>query len=117
MRVPRPAGRISFFCTGGINHQKDRSGWRSIAGRLREWEGPAASSHIPAARQDGCRRGGPACRSRGLLLEAARGVAVALVSSFERKRRQPGFAADGPELVGRPQLVGGIEGPEVDLDL
>src|SRR5690606_30420650 len=47
----------------------------------------------------------------------ARGVAIALVSSRERKRRQPGFAADGPELVGRPQLVGGIQGAQAHLDL
>lgn len=41
-----------------------------------------------------------------LFLEATRGVAIALVSFRQRKRRQPGLAADGPEFVGRPQLVG-----------
>lgn len=49
----------------------------------------------------------------GLLLKAARGVTIALVSSCERKRRQPGLATDGPEFVGWHQLVGGIQGPQV----
>jgi len=48
-----------------------------------------------------------------LLLEATRGVTIAVVSSRERKRRQPGLATDGPEFVGWPQLVGGIQGPQV----
>ena len=53
---------------------------------------------------------GQATFSSRLLLEPTRGVTIALVSSRERKRRQPGLAADDPELVGRPQLVRRIEG-------
>src|SRR5262249_8572881 len=42
---------------------------------------------------------------------------IALVPSLERKRRQPGFAADDPAFVGRHQLVGGIQGSQVHFDL
>src|SRR5437588_11356589 len=52
----------------------------------------------------------------GLRFEAGRGVAVAVVSSLERKRRQPGFATDDPEFIGWHQLVGGIQGPKVHAD-
>src|SRR5690242_5144050 len=52
-----------------------------------------------------------------LLLGTTRGVPVALVPPRERKRRQPGLATDGPALVGRSQLVRGIEGSQVHLDL
>ena len=55
-------------------------------------------------------------RSCGLLLKATRGVTIAVVSSRERKRRQPGLAADGPEFVGWPQLVRGIEVSQVHFD-
>src|SRR3546814_18498099 len=41
---------------------------------------------------------------------------LTVVSSLERKRRQPGLATDGPELVGWHQLVGGIQGPQVHFD-
>src|SRR3954452_2935964 len=58
----------------------------------------------------------PSHRSCGLLLKAARGIAVALVSSGERKRRQPGFATDDPAFVGWHQLVGGIQGSQVHFD-
>src|SRR5687767_7681893 len=47
----------------------------------------------------------PSHRSRDLLLKATRGVTIALVSSRERKRRQPGLATDRPEFVGWHQLV------------
>jgi hypothetical protein len=45
-----------------------------------------------------------------LLLKATRGVTIALVSSRERKRRQPGLATDDPAFVGWHQLVRGIQG-------
>jgi len=46
---------------------------------------------------------------RDLRLKAARGVTIVLVSSRERKRRQPGLATDGPQFVGWHQLVRGIK--------
>ena len=49
-------------------------------------------------------------RSCDLLLKATRGVTIALVSSRERKRRQPGLATDDPAFVGWHQLVRGIQG-------
>src|SRR5450631_2463753 len=55
----------------------------------------------------------PACH---LLLEATRGVTIALVSSRERKRRQPGLATDDPAFVGWHQLVRGIQGSYVHFD-
>ena len=51
--------------------------------------------------------------SRNGALRATRGVTIALVSARERKRRQPGLATDGPELVGWLQLVGSIQGSQV----
>lgn len=45
-----------------------------------------------------------------LLLKATRAVTIALVSSRERKQRQPGLATDGPKFVGWHQLVRGIQG-------
>ena len=45
-----------------------------------------------------------------LLLKATRGVTIAVVSSRERKRRQPGLATDDPAFVGWHQLVRGIQG-------
>src|SRR5438094_9807053 len=51
-----------------------------------------------------------------LLLKATRGVTIALVSSRERKRRQPGLATDDPAFVGWHQLVRGIQGSEVHFD-
>src|SRR3954452_3382408 len=51
------------------------------------------------------------------LLVAARGLAGAVVAAVERTQRQPGLATDGPDLVGGDQLVGGVEGAEVHLDL
>src|SRR5690348_2011345 len=47
---------------------------------------------------------------------AARGVTIAIVSSRERKRRQPRLATDDPAFVGRRQLVRGIEGSQVYFD-
>lgn len=41
---------------------------------------------------------------------------IALVSSRERKRRQPGLAPDGPALVGRHQLAGGIQRSKMYFD-
>src|SRR5688572_15143295 len=55
-------------------------------------------------------------RSYDLFLKATRGVTIALVSSRERKRRQPGLATDDPAFVGWPQLVRGIQGPQVHFD-
>src|SRR3546814_4157430 len=52
-----------------------------------------------------------------LSLGATRDFTVSFVSPRERERRQPGFATDGPEFVGRNQLVGCIQGPEVHFDL
>src|SRR5438552_9308821 len=76
------------------------------------------------------RASGSRCRSRhtsrsprnsafapcDLLLEAARGVTIAVVSSGERKRRQPGLATDDPAFVGWHQLVRGIQGSQIHFD-
>src|SRR5207249_128313 len=51
-----------------------------------------------------------------LLLKATRGVTIALVSSLERKRRQPGLATDNPAFVSWHQLVRGIQGSQVHFD-
>jgi len=58
----------------------------------------------------------PSHRSCDLFLEATAGVTIALVSSLERKRRQPGFTTDDPAFVGWHQLVGGIQGSQVHFD-
>src|ERR1700693_4015258 len=58
----------------------------------------------------------PSHRSWHLLLKATRGVTIALVSSRERKRRQPGLATDDPAFVGWHQLVRGIQGSYVHFD-
>src|SRR5437867_9908934 len=58
----------------------------------------------------------PSHRSCDLLLKATCGVTIAVVSSRERKRRQPGLATDAPEFVGWPQLVRGIQGSFVHFD-
>src|SRR4051812_17930630 len=50
-------------------------------------------------------------------LEAARVVAIAVVSPVERKGRQPGLAANGPALVRRRELVGRVQRAEVHFDL
>jgi hypothetical protein len=52
----------------------------------------------------------PSHRSCHLLLKPTRGVTIALVSSRERKRRQPGLTTDDPAFVGWHQLVRGIQG-------
>jgi hypothetical protein len=51
-----------------------------------------------------------------LLLEATGGVTIALVSSRERKWRQPGLATDDPAFVGWHQLVRGIQASQVHFD-
>jgi hypothetical protein len=51
-----------------------------------------------------------------LLLKATIGVTIALVLLCERKRRQPGFAADDPAFVGWNQLVRRIQGTQVHFD-
>ena len=51
-----------------------------------------------------------------LLLDATRGVTIAVVSSRERKRRQPRLATDDPAFVGRHQLVGGVQGSQIHFD-
>src|SRR5207245_6598452 len=55
-------------------------------------------------------------RSCDLLLKATRGVTIALVSSRERKRRQPGLATDDPAFVGWHQLIRSIQGSYVHFD-
>src|SRR5260370_6382374 len=56
-------------------------------------------------------------RAVDLLLEATRGVTITVVSSRERKRRQPGLATDDPAFVGWHQLVRGIQASQVHFDL
>src|SRR3546814_15980705 len=73
--------------------------------RISDWSSDVCSSDLTAH------------RSTRLFRGATRGFTVALVASRERERRQPGFAADGPQLVGRHQLVGCIQGNEVHFDL
>lgn len=51
-----------------------------------------------------------------LPLAPPRILAVALISPLEREGRQPGFAADGPEFVGRRQLVRGVEAADIHGD-
>src|SRR5882724_9745856 len=51
-----------------------------------------------------------------LLLKATRGVTIVLVSSRERKRRQPRLATDDPAFVGWHQLVRGVQGSQVHFD-
>src|SRR6266550_2776455 len=51
-----------------------------------------------------------------LPLKAARGVTIAVVSSRERKRRQPGLATDDPAFVGWHHLVRSIQGSDVHFD-
>src|SRR5688572_26133756 len=58
----------------------------------------------------------PSHRSCDLLLKATRGVTIAVVSSREGKRRQPGLATDDPAFVGWHELVRGIERSEVHFD-
>src|SRR6185503_672272 len=48
---------------------------------------------------------------------APRIFAIAFVVLPEREGRQPGFAADGPQLVGRDQLVGRVQHSKVDFYL
>ncbi len=55
--------------------------------------------------------------SRALRLGAAGGVAIARVTFRDRKGGQPGFATNGPEFVGRSQLVRSIQGSQVHFDL
>ena len=64
-------------------------------------------------------RRGPRARATDetLALEATLAFAVVLIVTGERERRQPGFAADGPQFVGRGELVRAVEGAEADLDL
>ena len=62
----------------------------------------------------GYRRSSPAypaqlCRMLVLFLEAAFIIAVTLIVLFERKWWQPALAADRPKLVGRRELIGGIQ--------
>src|SRR5688572_25220187 len=51
------------------------------------------------------------------LFKAAHRLAVALIVTLQRKRRQPGLAADDPVLVGRHQLIGHVQGPQMHFDL
>src|SRR5262245_38776268 len=90
---------------------------------LRWQAGPSYAKRAPrkaaalACPDVGSTRSGAFARSCGLPFEAAGGVTIALVSSRERKRRQPGLATDGPELIRRLQLVRGIEASQVHPDL
>src|SRR5690606_6277154 len=45
------------------------------------------------------------------------GRAVTSIATDDRKRRQPGFPPDDPELIGGYQLVRLIQRAEIDLDL
>ena len=54
--------------------------------------------------------------SCALLLKATRGITIPVVSSRERKRRQPGLSTDDPELVGWLQLVRGIQASQIHPD-
>src|SRR5207302_10805722 len=65
-----------------------------------------------AIRSESCRSPDRSCD----LLEATRGVTIAVVSSREWKRRQPGLATDDPAFVGWHQLVRGIQGSYVHFD-
>jgi hypothetical protein len=84
---------------------RQHSAWRSSTNE----SGTRAIVDLPAAIATGP-------EADRLLLEATRGVTIALVSSRERKRRQPGLATDDPAFVGRHQLVRGIQGSQVYLD-
>src|SRR5438105_5092020 len=64
-----------------------------------------------------CYRSGSATTSSGSSRsKATRGVRIALVSSRERERGQPGLATDDPAFVGWRQLVRGIQGSQVHFD-
>jgi len=54
--------------------------------------------------------------SRNGAFKATRCVTIAVVSSRERKRRQPRLATDDPAFVGRHQLVRRIQGSQVHFD-
>ena len=88
---------------------------REIAGRIAQLP-PLTASYTRVALTQKLRhtyrspRKAPSHRSCHLLLKATRGVTIALVSSRERKRRQPGLATDDPAFVGWHQLVRGIQG-------
>ena len=56
-------------------------------------------------------------RSPDLVFVPSRASPITFVVSFKRKRRQPGLTPNGPELIGRRQLVGRVEGTETDFDL
>ncbi len=58
-------------------------------------------------------------RPRGsvnLPVKATGGVAIAVVSSRERKWRQPGLATGDPAFISRLQLVRGIQGAQIHFD-
>src|SRR6202171_597363 len=69
-----------------------------------------------ATASDVSRRSSAAARCSSSRSKATRGVTIALVSSRERKRRQPGLATDDPAFVGWHQLVRGIQGSQVHFD-
>ncbi len=58
--------------------------------------------------------GAPSHRSCDLLLKATPGVTIAVVSSRERKRRQPGLATDDPAFAVFPQDAVTIDGETRD---
>ena len=85
--------RSPGFATGVSNHSR------------------TISSSLTRPRPSGSTSGtAPSHRSCDLLLKATCGVAIAVVSSRERKRRQPRLATDDPAFVGWHQLVRGIQG-------
>jgi hypothetical protein len=52
----------------------------------------------------------------GCLVFSSAGVyAIALISMFDRKWRQPRLAPDGPQLICRDELVGGVKRAKVHL--
>src|SRR3989304_4790600 len=75
--------------------------------------GSEKTIYCPHLRRESCRSPDRSC---DLLLKATRGVTIAVVSSRERKRRQPGLATDDPAFVGWHQLVRGIQGSYVHFD-
>src|SRR5690554_1014747 len=59
----------------------------------------------------------PASAGPRSVLTPSGGRAVTSIATDDRKRRQPGFPPDDPELIGGYQLVRLIQRAEIDLDL
>src|SRR6185295_7532059 len=91
--------------------------WMSHQAKARRQSGACASE---AAGTDGVMASSGdrrhACSSYYLLLKATRGVTISLISSRERKRRQPGLATNDPAFVRWHQLIRSIQGSQVHFD-